>query len=224
MKTINYFWLALLIIVAIIGFSGGFKYKEKQAMKDFTKWNLELAEMESKVIKANTRTLEAENKAEHERYLRQEVTRIGNEEYIKLQRKLELSHQEPDGAEIEWDEYVDFVPDISEPEIVEIIKEVQIDIVDSTIYPYRDKINGYSMDLNVIYESLDRLFFFTPENLNLTPRKKPEPKDTTVGVWYLTGDCFLVSVQYDFLPFLVIGGSAGWSDEPIVGINLGYRF
>ena len=225
MKLVNYFWLALIVIVGIVGFSGGFKYKERQAIKDYTKWNLELAEYEAKLIKANTTHQEGLQHKQNELDQANHTIAVIKEQYAELEENFEVSHQDPNIPDVAWDEYIDFVPDVTEPEIVEIVKMVDREFEDSTIYPFTDKINGYSIDINVRYVSKDGLFFFVPENPHIRLQKQPVVKNTELSVWWYGNSSGTVNFQHDILPFLPLGFSGGVIESNFVaGVSVGFRF
>jgi len=211
MKTINYFWLALIIIISIIAFSSGFKYKEKQAMKDFARWNLELAEYEAKLIESNTKRIEGQNKLQNELDQKNYELELARQKYCKLQTEVAISHQDPNIPDAPVDEVIIFTPDISEPEIVEIIKEVFVEtaFIDSTVYPYRDNLNGYNFDLNVKYVSKAGIFYFVPENLNIVPRKQEYKRATTISLQWFGNTEGLVGFQHEILEWLPVGFEGG---------------
>ena len=210
------YWLYVLIIVAIVAFNGGKKSEKGKAIENYLTYEAEIALGNAKTEKANTRI--EKGKAD-----KQKLIADYEQEIADMQYDIADTYQEPGLPEASVDELIIFEADITKPEIVEVIEDIleEVVIIDSTTYPYRDKANGYSVDFNIKYDSKPSLFYVTPENLHVVHQKPPEPKDTTIGVWYLTENCFLVSVQYDLLPFLVIGGSAGWSDDPVVGVKIG---
>ncbi len=124
-----------------------------------------------------------------------------------------------------WDEYIEFVPD-PQPEIIEIIKTVWRDkqISDRTKYSYSDEQNGYYVDFLIEYDSKPRTFEITPQKLVFEAQKPITIRKTMVGVQYLSNEAVSLLVTYDVFKFLTIGGSAGWSGEPMVGIIVGYKF
>jgi hypothetical protein len=152
------------------------------------------------------------------------------DKYTQAEYNLSLMYQEDDEI-IPADVYVDFVPDPL-PEIKKVIEYVEreIEFIDYTEYSYRDANVGYSVAFDVKYEYPDGLFYFEPHSPLFVPKesivvKPSKNRKTTISVLYFANKSGGMQVQYRIMPFLSIGGVAGWGEnDPIVGVSLGYNF
>jgi len=150
-------------------------------------------------------------------------------EMTAANEKEELQKKEPkEETEMvfSWEDYIDFVSEF-EPDMGEVINIVyrEKSIVDSCIYSYQDKINDYSVDFNVRYESKVKDFFFKPHVPVFSKEKPVKWKRTTISVAYFANDAKIGIVQYDVFKFLNAGGLVGWwKDDPLVGVCLGFKF
>lgn len=221
MKLITIFKIVLVVFVITASFLAGKELQKRNNMKDFAEYEGRI----NKLIKVNTVVIEGQKHLQNKLDQKSYELEFAKAEYNKLKTTLANSYQDPNIPDAPVDELIIFTPDISEPEIVEIIKEVKVDIVDETIYPYRDKINGYNFDLNVRYVSKQGLFFFEPEKLNITPQKQDTKRNSTVSIHWFGKTDGLVQFQHEIFEWLPIGFEGGTiNNEFIVGVNVGFRF
>ncbi len=219
MKLQNIFLIFICFILVSVSWHLSNKYTTK-------KFESQIAELNKyhndQTILANTEKLKGE--AIFKEQIKK-IVEFYQDEISKLNYDLGHMHQEQEQTIIPWDEYVDFVPDPIpdiEPIIIEVIK--QVEVTDSCRYSYVDANNGYRLKFNIRYDSKPRLFTIVPHSIVFANQKPIIRKRTTVGVVYLANNSGGVIVQYDILPFINIGGVAGWAEEPLVGVCIGYRF
>ena len=218
-------WIFALVFVVILCIVSGYisrKFTISQYDKQFAQTE---AELNAKTEQLNTVTLKGESDKEiYDVIIADLESDLRDSNLLNLD--ITEKYQKQNEEILNWDEYVDFIPDTTEPEIREIIKEVvrKVEIVDNTNYHYSDTQNSYSVDFKIQYESKHRLFKITPYNLKFST-EKPKIKKTTVGVCYFAGNSGGLQIQYDLLSFLSVGGIMGWGHgEPLVGVGIGYRF
>ena len=225
MKIKTIFSIVFVLFVVIMSFLAGKDMQKRNNMQDFADWNLRLAESEAELIKANTTHQEGIQHKQNELDEANHTIAVINEQYAEMEYNFEQSHQDPNIPDAPVDELIIFVPDISEPEIIEIIKLVDREFVDECVYPYTDKINGYSIDLNVRYVSKDGLFYFVPQNPHIRLQEQPVIRKTELSVWWYGNSSGTVNFQYDILPVLPIGFSGGVIESNFVaGVSVGFRF
>jgi len=221
MKIINYFWIVLLIIIAIVSFMSGKDMQKRDNMKDFADYNGQIVELK----KLNTFHVEGQNHTQNELDQTKHELEIAKLTIAEIKNTVLVSHQDPNIPDAPVDELIIFVPDITEPEIIEIIKLVDREFEDSTVYPYRDKINGYSIDLNVRYVSKHGLFYFVPQNPHIRLHEQPVIRKSELSVWWYGNSSGTVNFQHDILPFLPIGFSGGVIESNfVVGVSAGFKF
>ena len=228
MKIQTYFYI---FIVAICMAISGYVSSKYTAKKYELYYQEELAELDSlhtqQTIELNTKIIKGE--ANHKKQV-SELVDFYQKKVAKLNYDIANMYQKPDEDIIDWDEFVDFVPDPL-PDVQTIIKEVIVnaDIVDYANYSYSDANSGYSVDINVKYDSNVRSFFFTPENIHFEPVKEKtlvtDKKKATFCIMWLGNENGFGLVQYDLLPFLVVGGGVGIVEKEFSpGIIVGLRF
>ena len=221
MKLITIFKIVFVVFVITASFLAGNELQKRNNMQDFAEYEGRINEL----IKVNTVTIEGQNKLKNERDQAVYELELANAEYSKLQTTVENSYQDPNIPDSPVDELIIFTPDISEPEIIEIIKEVRQEFVDETTYPYRDEINAYNFDLNVKYDSKHSLFYFEPSGVVLTPPEQEYKRNTSLTVTWYGNTSGTVNFQHDILDFLPIGFSAGSiNNKFLAGATIGIRF
>ncbi len=220
MKLQHYFIIVMVIILMIVA-----GYASRQfTVKEYRDKIAELNKIHNEqTIKQNTEKIkgEADRKKQVADLVSFYQTEIG-----KLNYTLDQMHQEQGQEIIPWDVLVDFVPDPL-PDVITIIKEVfkEIDIVDSCRYSFVDSNNGYEIDFNVRYGSKLKLFEIVPYRVIFEAQIPIIRKRTTISVIYFANNSGGMLVQYRLLPFVSVGGCAGFGNgDPLIGVSLGYVF
>ena len=212
MKPKTYIQIAIAILV--IGYVIFSQYSIRKLREQIRPDNSEI-ELD------NTISETADNQADIIATLREQI--------VALKERLEANHdeenyQDPVNNDVydtadTVNELVDYVPDWS-PELEDIFT-FDNRIAEYT-YHYTDTSNEYSAEFAIKYEYRTQLFTITPSELTFEP-EKVYPFCLSACI---LSNAYGLNLSYDFLYRFRVGSSVLLTKEvePVIGVNIGFRF